>query len=119
MAINVNTNLSAMTAQRHLNGAANDLNKSMERLSSGYKINGAKDDAAGLQISNRLNAQSRGLDVAVRNALMMLFLSHRQQKELWTNRQTSYNGCEIYRYSLLTAQTQRQKGSLYWKRSAR
>lgn len=68
MAINVNTNVSAMTAQRHLNGAANDLNKSMERLSSGYKINSAKDDAAGLQISNRLNAQSRGLDVAVRNA---------------------------------------------------
>lgn len=68
MAINVNTNVSAMTAQRHLSGAAEGLNKSMERLSSGYKINGAKDDAAGLQISNRLSAQSRGLDVAVRNA---------------------------------------------------
>ncbi len=40
----------------------------MERLSSGYKINSAKDDAAGLQISNRLNAQSRGLDMAVKNA---------------------------------------------------
>jgi flagellin len=57
-----------MTAQRHLSGAADGLNKSMERLSSGYKINGAKDDAAGLQISNRLTAQSRGLDMAVRNA---------------------------------------------------
>ena len=68
MAVNVNTNVSAMTAQRHLNNAANDLNKSMERLSSGFKINSAKDDAAGLQISNRLNVQSRGLDVAVRNA---------------------------------------------------
>ena len=68
MAMNVNTNVSAMTAQRHLNNAANDLNKSMERLSSGFKINSAKDDAAGLQISNRLNVQSRGLDVAVRNA---------------------------------------------------
>ncbi|WP_375750907.1 flagellin [Vibrio sp. HN007] len=68
MAINVNTNVSAMTAQRHLVGANEGLNKSMERLSSGYKINSAKDDAAGLQISNRLTAQSRGLDMAVRNA---------------------------------------------------
>ncbi|MCR9351609.1 flagellin [Vibrio alginolyticus] len=68
MAINVNTNVSAMTAQRHLNQAADGQQKSMERLSSGYKINSAKDDAAGLQISNRLNAQSRGLDMAVKNA---------------------------------------------------
>ncbi|WP_217540012.1 flagellin [Vibrio metschnikovii] len=68
MAINVNTNVSAMTAQRHLNGAAEGVQKSMERLSSGYRINSARDDAAGLQISNRLTSQSRGLDVAVRNA---------------------------------------------------
>lgn len=68
MAINVNTNVSAMTAQRYLNNATNDLNSSMERLSSGLKINSAKDDAAGLQISNRLTSQTRGLDVAVRNA---------------------------------------------------
>ncbi|GEM74322.1 flagellin [Vibrio sagamiensis] len=68
MAINVNTNVPAMTAQRYLNQASENQNKSMERLSSGYKINSAKDDAAGLQISNRLNAQSRGLDMAVKNA---------------------------------------------------
>ena len=68
MAINVNTNVSEMTAQRYLNQAAEGQQKSMERLSSGYKINSAKDDAAGLQISNRLNAQSRGLDMAVKNA---------------------------------------------------
>lgn len=68
MSINVNTNVSAMTAQRYLNSATNDLNSSMERLSSGLKINSAKDDAAGLQISNRLTSQTRGLDVAVRNA---------------------------------------------------
>lgn len=68
MGMTVNTNVSAMTAQRHLNNAASDLTTSMERLSSGFKINSAKDDAAGLQISNRLNVQSRGLDVAVRNA---------------------------------------------------
>ncbi|MEZ8822759.1 flagellin [Vibrio amylolyticus] len=68
MAINVNTNVSAMTAQRYLNGAADGTQKSMERLSSGYKINSARDDAAGLQISNRLTSQSRGLDMAVKNA---------------------------------------------------
>ncbi|MCD1243129.1 flagellin [Vibrio cholerae] len=68
MAINVNTNVSAMTAQRYLNGAADGMQKSMERLSSGYKINSARDDAAGLQISNRLTSQSRGLDMAVKNA---------------------------------------------------
>ncbi len=68
MAVNVNTNVSAMTAQRYLNSANNAQQSSMERLSSGFKINSAKDDAAGLQISNRLNVQSRGLDVAVRNA---------------------------------------------------
>ncbi|KQH88298.1 flagellin [Vibrio fluvialis] len=68
MAVNVNTNVSAMTAQRYLNSATSAQQSSMERLSSGYRINSAKDDAAGLQISNRLNVQSRGLDVAVRNA---------------------------------------------------
>lgn len=68
MTINVNTNVSAMTAQRYLNKSSNELNTSMERLSSGNRINSAKDDAAGLQISNRLTAQSRGLDVAMRNA---------------------------------------------------
>jgi flagellin len=68
MAINVNTNVSAMTAQRYLNNSAEAGQKSMERLSSGYRINSAKDDAAGLQISNRLTAQSSGLDIAVRNA---------------------------------------------------
>ncbi|MBP3142521.1 flagellin [Aliivibrio fischeri] len=68
MSITVNTNVSAMTAQRYLNSATDGVNQSMERLSSGSKINSAKDDAAGLQISNRLNTQTRGLDVAVRNA---------------------------------------------------
>ncbi|MFA0088807.1 flagellin [Vibrio sp. 10N.286.49.B1] len=68
MAVNVNTNVSAMTAQRYLNNASQAQATSMERLASGSKINSAKDDAAGLQISNRLNVQSRGLDVAVRNA---------------------------------------------------
>lgn len=68
MSINVNTNVAAMTAQRHLNSSNSALEKSMERLSSGLRINSAADDAAGLQISNRLTSQSRGLDVAMRNA---------------------------------------------------
>ncbi|MEJ2764164.1 flagellin [Photobacterium sp. MCCC 1A19761] len=68
MAVTVNTNVSAMTAQRYLGKATSDLSTSMERLSTGSKINSAKDDAAGLQISNRLVAQTRGLNVAMRNA---------------------------------------------------
>lgn len=68
MGVTVNTNVSAMTAQRYLGKATSDLGTSMERLSTGSKINSAKDDAAGLQISNRLVAQTRGLNVAMRNA---------------------------------------------------
>ncbi|MCG3732437.1 flagellin [Vibrio cincinnatiensis] len=68
MSMTVNTNVSALMTQRHLNNATERLNQSLERLSSGYRINRAKDDAAGLQISNRLVTQMRGLEVAVRNA---------------------------------------------------
>ncbi|WP_122082258.1 flagellin [Vibrio coralliirubri] len=68
MAITVNTNVSALVAQRNLSNANNMLNQSLERLASGSRINSAKDDVAGLQISNRLEAQMSGIDVAVRNA---------------------------------------------------
>ncbi|MBY5990723.1 flagellin [Ferrimonas balearica] len=68
MAVTVNTNVTSMTAQRNLNSSNSSLQTSMERLSSGLRINSAKDDAAGLQISNRLTSQVRGLDVAMRNA---------------------------------------------------
>lgn len=68
MAVTVNTNVSSLIAQRNLGLATHQLNQSLERLSSGNRINSAKDDAAGLQISNRLESQMRGLDVAVRNA---------------------------------------------------
>ncbi len=68
MAITVNTNVPALISQRHLNSASMQLEQAMQRLSSGKRINSAKDDAAGLQISNRLQTQMRGLDVAVRNA---------------------------------------------------
>ncbi|MCQ1058294.1 flagellin [Photobacterium sp. ZSDE20] len=68
MSVTVNTNVSAMTAQRHLGSATNNVSSSMERLSSGLRINSAADDAAGLQISNRLTSQTNGLNVAMRNA---------------------------------------------------
>ncbi|MGF1749740.1 flagellin [Vibrio cionasavignyae] len=68
MSITVNTNVSAMMAQNQLHKATDALNQSLERLASGSRINSAKDDAAGLQISNRLDAQISGLSVAQRNA---------------------------------------------------
>nr|WP_282448070.1 flagellin [Pseudoalteromonas sp. 1CM17D] len=66
--ISVNTNVSSLNAQRNLSASGSDLATSMERLSSGMRINSAKDDAAGLQISNRLTSQVNGLAVAQRNA---------------------------------------------------
>ncbi|MCH1931882.1 flagellin [Shewanella sp. A25] len=68
MAISVNTNVTSMRAQNQLNGANSKLQTSMERLSSGLRINSAKDDAAGLQISNRMTSQISGIGVAMRNA---------------------------------------------------
>jgi len=66
--ISVNTNVSSLNAQRNLSQSGSNLATSMERLSSGMRINSAKDDAAGMQISNRLTSQINGLGVAQRNA---------------------------------------------------
>jgi len=68
MALTVNTNIASLTAQRNLSGSQNMLSTSLERLSSGLRINSAKDDAAGLSISSRFEAQIRGLNQGVRNA---------------------------------------------------
>jgi len=68
MALIINTNISGLTAQRNLTRAQSGLEKSIQRLSTGLRINGAVDDAAGLAISDRLTAQIRGLNQAVRNA---------------------------------------------------
>ncbi|MGO2331615.1 MAG: flagellin [Pseudoalteromonas nigrifaciens] len=68
MALTVNTNVSSLNAQRNLTRSGEGLATSMERLASGMRINSAKDDAAGLQISNRLTSQINGLAVAQRNA---------------------------------------------------
>ncbi|GHB62167.1 B-type flagellin [Psychrosphaera saromensis] len=68
MALTVNSNPSSINAQNKLSGSSSGLSTSMQRLASGLRINSAKDDAAGLQISNRLTSQINGLNVAVRNA---------------------------------------------------
>ncbi|HEY9042759.1 MAG TPA: flagellin [Rheinheimera sp.] len=68
MALYVNTNTSSLNAQRQLFNSGNALDTAFKRLSSGFRINSAADDAAGLQISNRLTSQINGLDQAARNA---------------------------------------------------
>ena len=68
MALTVNTNVASLNTQRNLSASSNALNTSLQRLSTGSRINSAKDDAAGLQISNRLTSQINGLNVAARNA---------------------------------------------------
>lgn len=68
MALYVNTNTSSLNAQRQLFNSGNNLDVAFKRLSSGFRINSAADDAAGLQISNRLTSQINGLDQAARNA---------------------------------------------------
>lgn len=68
MALYVNTNVSSLNAQRQLMGSSNSLDQAFERLSSGFRINSAADDAAGLQISNRLGSQIEGLNQGNRNA---------------------------------------------------
>ncbi len=68
MALTVNTNIASLSVQKNLTKASNSLTTSMTRLSTGLRINSAKDDAAGSQISNRLTSQVNGLNVAVKNA---------------------------------------------------
>ena len=68
MALSINTNLLSLNAQRNLGTSQMSLATSMQRLSSGLRVNSAKDDAAGLAIANRMDAQIRGINVAIRNA---------------------------------------------------
>ncbi len=68
MALSINTNIASLNAQRNLSETQNTLGKAMERLSSGLRINNAADDAAGLNIADRMSAQIRGFDQAARNA---------------------------------------------------
>ncbi|HSI47700.1 MAG TPA: flagellin domain-containing protein [Ideonella sp.] len=68
MAQTINTNVASLNAQRNLASSQSSLSTSMQRLSSGMRINSAKDDAAGLSIAERMNSQVRGMNVAIRNA---------------------------------------------------
>ena len=68
MAVYVNTNVSSLNGQRYLNNVQTSLNTTYQRLSSGYRINSAKDDSAGLQIADRLTSQINGLNQGNRNA---------------------------------------------------
>ena len=68
MAMTINTNVNSLNAQRNAIATQNSLATSMQRLSSGLRVNSAKDDAAGLAIAERMNTQVRGMNVAIRNA---------------------------------------------------
>jgi flagellin len=68
MAMTINSNIVSLNAQRNLSMSQSSLATSMERLSSGLRVNSARDDAAGLAIADRMNAQIRGINVAIRNA---------------------------------------------------
>ncbi|MBB3224208.1 flagellin N-terminal helical domain-containing protein, partial [Pseudoduganella umbonata] len=68
MASVINTNIASLNSQRNLSGSQGALSTSLQRLSSGLRINSAKDDAAGLAISDRMNSQIRGMNQATRNA---------------------------------------------------
>lgn len=68
MAQVINTNVQSLTAQRNLNSSQSALSNALQRLSSGLRVNSAKDDAAGLAVAERMNAQYRGMNVAIRNA---------------------------------------------------
>ncbi|HSI47699.1 MAG TPA: flagellin domain-containing protein [Ideonella sp.] len=68
MSSTINTNVASLNAQRNLSASQSSLSTSMQRLSSGLRINSAKDDAAGLSIAERMNAQVKGMNVAIRNA---------------------------------------------------
>ncbi len=68
MGTTINTNVVSLTAQRNLSSSQSSLSTSMARLSSGLRVNSAKDDAAGLAIAERMNTQVKGMNVAIRNA---------------------------------------------------
>ncbi len=75
MALSINTNIMSIGAQRHLSQTQGQLETAIQRLSSGLRVNSAKDDAAGLAIAERMNAQVRGMNVAIRNSNDAISLS--------------------------------------------
>ena len=81
----INTNISSLNSQRHLNTTQSALSRAMERLSSGKRINSAKDDAAGLGISERMTSQIRGMNQAIRNARDGISMSQTAEGALATS----------------------------------
>jgi flagellin len=88
MSMIINTNMAALNSQRKLNQTNDSLSTSMERLSSGMRVNSAKDDAAGLAISNKMTSQIRGMTVAVRNANDGISLSQTAESAMGTMTET-------------------------------
>jgi flagellin len=88
MAMVINTNMGSINSQRQLTSTNNHLSTSMERLSSGLRINSAKDDAAGLAISNKMTSQIRGMTVAVRNANDGISLAQTAESAMGTMTET-------------------------------
>ncbi|MDI1231812.1 MAG: flagellin FliC, partial [Methylobacter sp.] len=88
MAMVINTNVAAINSQRTLNSTNNSLATSMERLSSGLRVNSAKDDAAGLAISNKMTSQIRGMTVATRNANDGISLAQTAESAMGTMTET-------------------------------
>ena len=85
MAQIINTNISSLNAQRNLNSSQSALATSLQRLSSGLRINSSKDDAAGLAISERMSTQINGLNQAARNANDGVSLAQTAEGALGTN----------------------------------
>jgi flagellin len=88
MAMVINTNMGSINSQRQLTSTNNNLATSMERLSSGMRVNSAKDDAAGLAISNKMTSQIRGMTVAVRNANDGISLAQTAESAMGTMTET-------------------------------
>src|SRR3954453_1540497 len=91
----INTNVSSLNAQRNLNMSQSSLATSLQRLSSGLRINSAKDDAAGLAISERFTSQIKGLNQAVRNANDGISLSQTAEGGLQTAGDLRQRGREL------------------------
>jgi len=88
MAMTINTNIGALSAQGHLQRTSGMLSTSMERLSSGLRINSSKDDAAGMAIANKMTSQIRGMTVATRNANDGISLAQTADSALGTMTET-------------------------------
>ncbi|MDD2802281.1 MAG: flagellin [Methylobacter sp.] len=88
MAMVINTNMGSINSQRQLTSTNNNLSTSMERLSSGLRVNSAKDDAAGLAISNKMTSQIRGMTVATRNANDGISLAQTAESAMGTMTET-------------------------------